>query len=311
MPDGQEYGDLMTMGPAPPARDDARRTSVWVAATPAVFVLLWSTGFIGAKLGLPHAEPFTFLMLRFICVAVLLAAAALVTGAPWPRSIEEVRRVVLAGLLIHGVYLGGVFSAIAHGVPAGVAALIVGLQPLLTAAAARVYLDERISPAQWLGLAIGLVGVGLVVADKLSPRASDLVGAGWAVIALLGMTAGTLYQKRHGGGMNLYTGSAVQFAGAALVFAPIALLFETMRIDWTGEFVFALGWLVIVLSIGAISLLYLMIRRGAAARVASLFYLTPAVTAVFAWALFGETLGPAAIAGMALAAAGVALVTRR
>lgn len=278
---------------------------------PSVFVVLWSTGFIGAKLGLPHAEPFTFLLLRFVCVAVLLGVAALAMGASWPRSASEIGRIVTAGLLIHGVYLGGVFSAIAHGVPAGVAALIVGLQPLLTAAAARVYLDERIGAAQWLGLAVGLVGVALVVAEKLSLRASDLAGAGWAVLALLGMTAGTLYQKRHGGAMNLYTGSALQFAATAAVYAPIAMIFETMRIDWTGEFVFALGWLVIVLSIGAISLLYLMIRRGEAARVASLFYLTPAVTALFAWALFGETLGPPAIVGMALAAAGVALVTRR
>ncbi len=311
MPNGREYDELMTKEPTPPAPDDEYGASAWVGAMPAVFVVLWSTGFIGAKLGLPHAEPFTFLLVRFACVAALLGAAALVIGAPWPGSVAEVRRIVLAGLLIHGVYLGGVFSAIAHGVPAGVAALIVGLQPLLTAAAARYYLYERISPAQWLGLAIGLVGVALVVADKLSPRASDLAGAGWAVIALVGITAGTLYQKRHGGGMNLYTGSAVQFAAVTLAYAPIALLFETMRVDWTGEFVFALGWLVIALSIGAISLLYLMIRRGAAARVASLFYLTPAVTALFAWALFGETLGPAAIVGMALAAAGVALVTRR
>lgn len=301
----------MTGTATPPVLDAANRTSAWIAAMPTAFVVLWSTGFIGAKLGLPHAEPFTFLLLRFVCVAVLLAAAAVAIGAPWPRSGREIRRIVLAGLMIHGVYLGGVFSAIANGVPAGIAALIVGLQPLLTAAVGRFYLHERISPAQWLGLAIGLVGIALVVADKLSLRAGDLVGATWAVIALLGMTAGTLYQKRHGGAMNLYTGSAVQFAAAALVFAPIALLFETMRVDWTGDFVFALGWLVIVLSIGAISLLYLMIRRGAAARVASLFYLTPAVTALFAWALFGETLGPSAIAGMALAAAGVALVTRR
>ena len=277
---------------------------------PAVFVVLWSTGFIGAKFGLPYAEPFTFLLLRFICVAVILAGAAVVIGAPWPRDPVEIRRVIIAGLLIHGLYLGGVFSAIAAGVPAGIAALIVGLQPLLTAALAPIYLGERVTRRQWLGFALGFVGVVLVVANKLSLRPSDIAGAGWALAALAGMTAGTLYQKRYGASMHLCTGSAIQFAAVALAYVPLALVFESTRIVWSGEFVFALAWLILVLSIGAISLLYVLIRRGAAARIASLFYLTPAVTAVFAWLLFGETLGPPAIASMALAACGVALVTR-
>lgn len=285
-------------------------SSMWLALTPAVFVVLWSTGFVGAKFGLPHAEPFTFLLIRFVCVSAILGAVAFAIGAPWPSEPTQIGRTVAAGLMIHGLYLGGVFSAIDHGVPAGITALIVGLQPLLTAAVSPFNLGERITRRQWLGLGLGFAGVILVVVDKLGLGRGDLAGSAWAVAALLGITAGTLYQKRHGASMHLCTGSAVQFAACAAVYLPIALIFETMQVDWTGEFVFALAWLTVVLSIGAISLLHLMIRRGAAARIASLFYLTPAVTAAFAWMLFGETLGPAAIAGMALTGAGVAMVSR-
>lgn len=301
----------MGLDQAAPETPPATAGLPWLALMPAAFVVLWSTGFIGAKFGLPHAEPFTFLLLRFVSVSAILAAAAVAAGAPWPRDPVQIGRTVAAGLMIHGVYLGGVFSAIAHGVPAGIAALLVGLQPLLTAAVAPVYLGERITPRQWLGLGLGFLGVVLVVMDKLSLRPGDIAGAGWAAAALIGITAGTLYQKRHSASMHLLTGSAVQFATCAVVYLPIALLFETMRVDWTADFVFALAWLTLVLSIGAISLLHLMIRRGAAARIASLFYLTPAVTAAFAWLLFDETLGPAAIAGMVLAAAGVAMVARQ
>ena len=293
-----------------PPQKPPKKPFPWVAMTPVLFVGLWSTGFIGAKLGLPYAEPFTFLLLRFLIVVVLLVGAAQVVRAPWPRTWTEVRHGAIAGLLIHGVYLGGVFAAIDHGVPAGIAALIVGLQPLLTAIASGPYLGESISPRQWLGVLIGLIGVTLVVSEKLSFDMGALTGVGFAVAALLGITVGTLYQKRHGGGMNLFTGSAVQFAAAALFMLIAAVAFETMKVEWTGEFVFALGWLVVVLSLGAISLLYLLIRRGAAAKVASLFYLVPPVTAVMAFVLFGETLGPMAIAGMAAAVVGVALVTK-
>jgi drug/metabolite transporter (DMT)-like permease len=277
--------------------------------TPALFVLLWSTGFIGAKFGLPYAEPFTFLLFRFILVSLLLCAAALATKAPWP-SRAEVVHIGITGLLIHGVYLGGVFAAIHRGVPAGVTALIVGLQPLLTAVASGPYLGERVTSRQWIGLIIGLVGVGLVVQDKLSLNPRYVSGVALALAALVGITVGTLYQKRHGGSMDLKTGSAVQFLAASLAMLIVAPLFESMEVQWTGEFVFALLWLVGVLSLGAISLLYLLIRRGAAAKVASLFYLVPPVTALFAYFLFGETLGPAAILGMAVTVLGVALVTR-
>lgn len=292
-------------GPATPAAP-----SPWLAVMPATFVLLWSTGFIAAKAGLPHAEPFTFLLLRFIAVATILATIAFARGLAWPAGRAEIARTGLAGALIHGCYLGGVFQAIAWGVPAGIAALIVGVQPLLTAALAGRYLGERVRGRQWFGLVLGFAGVILVVANKLTLSADDAAGVACALAALGGMTAGTLYQKRHLTRMNLITGSAVQFAACAVLYLPLALVFETMAVDWTGRFVAALAWLTVVLSIGAISLFHLLIRRGAAARVTSLFYLVPSVTALIAYALFDERLGVLAIAGMAVAAAGVALATR-
>jgi drug/metabolite transporter (DMT)-like permease len=286
----------------------AARTDRWIALMPGMFVLLWSTGFIGAKLGTPYAPPFTFLLLRFAVVTVSLLAIAVAMGSPWPRR-RDFGRIALIGLLIHGCYLGGVFLSISLGVPAGLAALMVSLQPLTTALVAGPYLGERLRGRQWLGLLLGLFGVALVVADKLSWREGDIAGVLGCAVALLGITAGTLYQKRHATGMNLVTGSLVQFAAAGLAMVPLVLVFEGQPVLWRGDFIFALLWLSYVLSIGAITLLHLLIRRGAAAKVASLFYLTPAVTAVLAWMLFGETLSLLAIAGMA-AIVGVALVTR-
>ncbi|HYG87689.1 MAG TPA: DMT family transporter [Azospirillum sp.] len=284
--------------------------SDWVRVMPGVFVLLWSTGFIGAKFGLPYAEPFTFLLLRMALVSALLGLVALVMGAPWPKSWRMAGRIALAGLLVHAVYLGGVFFAIANKVPAGIAALIVGVQPLLTAALAGRLLGERVSLRQWGGLLLGLAGVGLVVSEKLSFDGGSLLGIGSAVAALVGITLGTLYQKRHCTGMDLRTGAVIQYTVTAAAFAVLAPLTESMRITWTGEFVFALLWLTFVLSVGAVFLLFALIRRGAAARVASLFYLTPPVTAVVAWAMFDERLGALALAGMAMTVVGVALVNR-
>lgn len=283
----------------------------WLRLMPGLFVLLWSTGFIGAKYGLPYAEPLTFLLIRLGLVAVVLALVALASRAPWPKDWATTGRIALAGLLVHGVYLSGVFLAIAHGLPAGVTALVVGIQPLLTAALSGPLLGERVSGRQWAGLLLGLAGVGLVVREKLSIDAEHLIGIGYAVAALVGITLGTLYQKRHGGGMDLRSGTAIQYAATALVLAVAAPMFETMQVQWTGEFLFALLWLSFVLSVGAIFLLFALIRRGAAAKVASLFYLTPPVTALVAWILFGEKLGVAALAGMAVAVCGVALVNRK
>ena len=288
---------------------------VFTAGMPALFVLLWSTGFIGAKYGLPFAEPFTFLSIRFVLIILVLAALARLAGAPWPRG-RQALHLMVSGALVHAVYLGGVFAAIFHGLPSGMAALVVGLQPVLTALVAGPFLGERITLRQWGGLVLGLVGVALVLASRqggLSLASSGLswTGLGVAVLALAGITIGTLYQKRFGGGMDLRTGTAVQYVGALLVLLPVAVAGETMVVHWTWQFVLALVWLVLVLSLGAISLLMLLIRGGEASKVASLFYLVPPVTAALAWALFGESLSPLGLAGMALAALGVALVVRR
>lgn len=289
-------------------------SALFTKAMPALFVLLWSTGFIGAKFGLPYAEPFTFLSIRFVLIISLLAALALAARAPWPRQPRQIIHLLVSGTLVHAAYLGGVFAAIHHGLPSGMAALLVGLQPILTALVAGPLFGEEIRVRQWLGLLLGLVGVALVLAARnggLSVDGLSWVGIAFALVALLGITAGTLYQKRFGQGMDLRTGSLVQYVGALLVLLPVAMTTETMRVDWSLDFVLALLWLVLVLSLGAITLLMMLIRSGEAARVASLFYLVPPVTAGLAWLLFDETLSPIGLAGMALAALGVALVIRR
>ncbi|MBS4018449.1 MAG: DMT family transporter [Dechloromonas sp.] len=278
-------------------------------AYPLLFVFLWSTGFIGAKFGLPYAEPLSFLLTRYGLVIGLMLAIALIMHAPWPKDRAQWLHIGVSGVLVHAFYLGGVFVAIKHGLPAGVTALVVGMQPLLTACSAGWLLGEKVSARQWGGLALGFVGVGLVVSGKFGDAA--LGPMLWpAVVALLAITAGTLYQKRFCARFDLRTGSVIQFVPTAIVTAIAVALFEDYRIEWTGEFLFALGWLVLVLSLGAISLLNLLIRSGSAVNVASLFYLTPPTTALIAWAVFGETLAPVAVVGMAVAVAGVWLVAR-
>lgn len=279
--------------------------------TPALFVMLWSTGFIGAKLGLPYAEPFTFLALRMVVATALLLALAGLIRAPWPTDWNEVGHIAVAGLLVHAGYLGGVFSAIHAGLPAGITALIVGTQPLLTAALAGRFLGERVSARQWAGLGLGLAGIALVVGSKLTTGTIGAFGIGCALAALFSITLGTLYQKRHCAHMDLRSGGVIQYAVTGAVLWLLALAFESMQVRWTGEFVFALTWLVLVLSVGAVGLLYTLIRLGAAARVASLFYLTPPLTALLAYALFGEVLAPLALLGMGVTVAGVALVNVR
>lgn len=275
---------------------------------PAIFVFLWSTGFIGAKLGLPSAEPMTFLTIRFGLVSVLLLGLVLVVRARWPDSWAEIGHIALAGFLLQGLYLGGVFASIDHGVEAGVAALIVSSQPLLTAILAGPVLGERVTARQWTGFMLGFCGVTLVVWQKLGQGIGTPFGMGLSVLGLLSITAGTLYQKRFCADMPLRSGYVIQFAVSTLAVGVMALAFETRVVAWTGEFIFALGWLVIVLSFGAVTLFYILIRRGAASRVASLFYLVPPSTAILAWLLFGETFGPLALAGMVLVVLGVALV---
>lgn len=277
---------------------------------PLLFVFLWSTGFIGAKFGLPYAEPLSFLLVRYGIVIVLMSVLALATRAPWPREPRQWVHIGVSGLLVHATYLGGVFVAIGHGLPAGITALVVGMQPLLTALGAGWLLGERVSGRQWAGLALGFVGVVLVVSGKITggPALGPMLVP--ALVALLGITAGTLYQKRYCASFDLRAGSVIQFVPTAVVTAIAVALFEDFRIDWTPQFGFALAWLVGVLSLGAISLLNLLIRGGSAVNVASLFYLTPPTTALIAWGIFGETLAPVALVGMVLAVSGVYLVAR-
>ena len=276
------------------------------ASFPALFVLLWSTGFIAAKYGLPYAPPFQFLFYRFTLVALLMAAVAWGTHAAWPATRREYLHIAVVALLVHGAYLGGVFLALAGGMAAGTAAMLVGLQPVLTVLLAWGFLSERVVPRQWLGLVCGLVGVYLVVRHKID-FAGSLQGLLPCTLALVGISVGTLYQKRHCAHVDLRSGAAIQYAACAIVFAPLAFLVAPHPVQWAPEFFFALGWSVVVLSVGAISLLYWLLRHGAAAGVARLFYLVPPVTATMAWWLFGETLGWEAVAGMVLIAAGVML----
>ena len=283
-----------------------RMTSRQTRIFPFLFVLLWSTGFIGARLGLPHIEPLTFLLTRYLIVIALITVMAVLTRAPWPTDGRIWLHVGVSGLLVHGIYLGGVFTAIARGLPAGVASLVVGLQPLLTAIAAGWLLGARVSARQWIGLLMGFAGVSLVVLDKIGSQ-FGMTALLPALVALLGITAGTLYQKRFCPAFDWRSGAVIQFLPTAVLTAIAAALTEHMQVQWTGELVFALGWLVLVLSIGAISLLNWLIRHSQAVNLASLFYLVPPCTACIAWLLFGDTFSATALAGMVLAVAGVYL----
>jgi drug/metabolite transporter (DMT)-like permease len=275
---------------------------------PGLFVLLWSTGFIGAKLGLPYIEPFTFLELRFLCVLALLLPLCWLTRAPWPSRRRAVQMAISGGLIQAG-YLGGVFASLHHGMPAGVSALVTGMQPVFTAILGGWLLRETVTPRQWLGLILGLAGVLLVVGDRIVVEHLGALSVALSVFALLSITLGTLWQKRHGAGVDLRSGAAIQFMAAAVLFAPFTLL-ESRAVQWSGEFVFALAWLTVVLSLGAIFLLLTLIKRGRATQVSSLFYLVPPTTALIAWPLFGETYSLAAAAGMGLAMLAVWLVMK-
>jgi drug/metabolite transporter (DMT)-like permease len=277
---------------------------------PGLFVLLWSTGFIGAKLGLPYAEPATFLLTRFAFVLAILLPLCWLARAPWPRAPRDAVHMGIAGVMLQAGYLGGVFASIHHGMPAGVSALIAGLQPVLTALLSARMLGERTNARQWAGLALGMAGVALVVREKFVFEGVGALAVGLSVLALASITVGTVYQKRFCTQLDLRTGAAIQFIAASLALAPFALLFETREVRWTGEFVFALAWLVLVLSLGAIFLLFYLIRHGAATRVASLMYLVPPGTALIAWPLFGETYTLASAGGMGLAVVAVWLVTK-
>jgi len=293
-----------------PSADPARSAIRGAGFFPALFVLLWSTGFIAAKYGLPYAPPFSFLAWRVVLVTALMAGVAVAMRATWPRTLVEYRDIAIVAVLVHVLYLGGVFVAIDGGMAAGTSAMLVGLQPILTVLLAWMWMHERVVPRQWLGLAAGLLGVFFVVRHKID-FGGDLRGLLPCAIALVGISVGTLYQKRRCAHIDLRTGAVVQFAVCAVLFIPLALVFDTRPVQWTGSFVFALSWSVLVLSVGAISLLYVLLRHGAAANVARLFYLVPPVTALEAYLLFGERLDALALIGMALIALGVVLARGR
>jgi len=280
---------------------------ILVVTAPALFVVLWSSGFIGTKTGVIYAEPLTFLSLRMGSLVLLLGALVLLTRPKWP-SASCLGHNVIAGLGVHGLYLGGVSIAIDRGLPAGLAALIVAMQPILTSTIANRWLGERVAWHQWMGLVLGLFGVWLVVHERTTGGEASLVAWVAIFIALIGITAGTLYQKRFAGGADWRIGLLTQYTASGAVFIAGAFAVERWQVQWTPQFLFALGWLVFVLSIGAIWLLYFMIRRSAAMRVTSLFYLTPAVTALMAWLIFDERLAPLALVGMAISVTGVFLV---
>ncbi len=284
----------------------------WLGLIPAVFVVFWATGFIGSRLSAPYAEPLSFLSIRFAIVAAMLAVVALVMRASWPDRRTTVQ-CLITGALIHGGYLGFVFWSIWKGMPAGVSALIVGLQPLMTAILAGMMLSERITARHWAGLLIGLAGVGLVVWPKFTLDAAGItpLTLGANILAMLSITLGSIYQKRFMSDVDLRTGNAWQFTGAAIVTGIVALATESYQITWNGSVIFAMVWLVFVLSIGAISMLYIMIRHGEISRVTTLFYLVPGVTAVIAWLMFDEQMLPVQIAGMVVCAGAVMLATRK
>jgi drug/metabolite transporter (DMT)-like permease len=281
-----------------------------VAAAPLVFVVAWSTGNIFTKLGLPHAEPFTFLTIRFALATLLMAAIAMVLRARWPATWREAGHIVVAGTLVYTVYLCAVFVAIDLGVATGTAALIAGLQPILTAAVAGRILGETVTPRQWIGFALGLAGVTCVVWRKLAGAEGSQAGMALAALAMLGLTAGTIYQKRFSATMDLCTGTTIQLAAASVSALVLALVFETRAVAWTGEFALALGWLIIVLTVGAYMLLFHLLAIGAASKVASLFYLTPPTTAVMGYFVFGETFGVVALIGMAVAVVGFMMAVK-
>lgn len=300
--------------PDPSVRNPSpRAASAWPSPIPVFFVFLWSTGFIAAKFGLPYAPPLTFLILRCAGVLALLLPVVLVWRAPWPRGM--VLHIAVAGLLLQAGYLGGVWCAIKLGMPAGLSALIVGMQPILTAIAAPL-IGERVRPRQWFGLALGLAGVALVVVAKISLAGLSGRAIGFCVLALLSITAGTMYQRRFCPRFDLRTGTVIQFAATIVALLPFAVFLEHFdlslsNVRWTAHFAAALAWSVCALSIGAIFLLFKLISRSEATRVTSLLYLTPPTTAVMAWLAFGEALGAAELAGMAVAVAGVAFVVKK
>lgn len=285
---------------------------------PALFVLIWSTGWIVAKyVAVAQADPLTFLVLRFATATLVIGGFALAVRAPWPQRGKDWLHGLVSGVLLHAVYLGGVWWAIGAGLPSGLSAVMAALQPLLTAILARPLLGERLSPTNIAGIIFGFVGLLAVLSPKLADISSATLGGAAMplvinVIAMIGVTAGTFYQKRYVASADLRSVATIQYIGAALVMLPLAILAEpAMRLPVSWETLYALLWSVLVLSIGAISLMLLMIRRGKVSRMASLIFLVPPTAAIQAWLMFDERLGALQIMGMCITALGVYLATRK
>ncbi len=291
------------------------RAGVVLAAAPVLFVILWSTGWISAKYAAPHADPLWFLTIRFALAGVLIAAFAAVVRAPWPKGRAAWLHGIASGALIHGIYLGGVWWAVKHGLSAGISGLLAALQPLLSALLAPYIVGERVSLTQWTGIAMGFLGVFMVLSPKLGLGAAEeplaWVALGVNVIGMLAVTAGSFYQKRFVAGGDLRTVTSVQYIGAILVVAPFALATEDLRFDHSVEVYAVLAWSVLVLSVVTVSVMLMMINRGEVTRVSTLIFLVPSTVAVQAWLVFGETLNLLQTVGMLLTAAGVWLAMRK
>jgi len=279
---------------------------------PVLFILMWSSGYVVGKLALPFAGPFTLLFLRFGVAALVLLLVAVLTRAPWPESRAQFAHLVVVGLLMQALQFGGLYSGLKLGVSAGVSALIVGAMPLCTAFGASVLLHEKVGKHQWIGLGAGVFGVILVVLGKGGAVGAGIAGICAVVLALAGITLGTLYQKKYCAGMDMRSGGCIQLAVAAIAALPLALALgvDGWTVVWTPTLIFATGWLSVVNSIGAVSLLFLMMRRGEASKVASLFYLIPGTTALIGFAVLDERLGAVSIAGFAVTAGAVYWCTR-
>ncbi len=278
---------------------------------PGIFVCLWATGFIGARLGMPYSEPGTFLTIRFGIAFLVLVLVAFIMKTQWPGFKMALHSIAI-GSLLHGFYLGAVFWSIDRGMPAGVSAVIVGLQPLLTAVLTGWFLKETITRQHWIGIALGFLGVILVLAPKIDIADSG-INAGTVIASILGMvsvTIGTIYQKQIGSLSDLRSGTALQYLGGVIPVAVLSFTLETREIEWSGEMVFAMAWAILVLSFFAIFLLMWLIREGSVAKLSTLFFLVPGVATVMAYFLFDETMAPIQLIGMLLCAIAVALASR-
>ncbi|MDQ7954583.1 MAG: DMT family transporter [Rhodocyclaceae bacterium] len=288
----------------------AARSDGWLRAMPAVFVLIWSTGFIVARYAMPHAPPLKFLAVRYALSSACFLVWVMAAGVAWPRSRAQALHLAVTGILMQAGYLGGVWAAVKAGMGSGLVALLVGIQPVLTAVWMSFH-GGRIAPRQWLGLLLGFAGLALVVARKLEQGGEvSALTLSLALLALLSITAGTLYQKRFVAPCDVRSASAVQQLAALAVTLPVALLLERSSIEWTAGSVGAMAWSVVALTLGGSSLLYMLIQRGTATAVTSLLYLVPPCTAVMAWLLFDEPITVLTVAGIALTAVGVSLVVR-